>query len=82
MPPAGMLTSAKPSGARSVNRISVLFLAIAFALPAAAQDKSIKILVGFPAGAGLGAAELARIHRADYDKWGPVIKASGFKPES
>lgn len=31
---------------------------------------------------GLGASELARIHRADYDKWGPVIKASGFKPES
>ena len=31
---------------------------------------------------GYGPAELARIHRADYDKWGPVIKASGFKPES
>ena len=31
---------------------------------------------------GLGPAELARIHKADYDKWGPVIKASGFKPES
>jgi tripartite-type tricarboxylate transporter receptor subunit TctC len=29
---------------------------------------------------GTGPAELARIHRADYDKWGPVIKASGFKP--
>jgi len=31
---------------------------------------------------GLGPAELARIHKSDYDKWGPVIKASGFKPES
>ena len=31
---------------------------------------------------GLGPAELGRIHKADYDKWGPVIKASGFKPES
>ena len=31
---------------------------------------------------GLGPAELARIHRADYDKWGPVIKASGFKPDN
>lgn len=31
---------------------------------------------------GLGPADLARIHKADYDKWGPVIKASGFKPES
>ena len=31
---------------------------------------------------GFGPAELARIHRADYDKWGPVIRASGFKPGS
>ena len=31
---------------------------------------------------GLGPAELANILRADYDKWGPVIKASGFKPEN
>lgn len=31
---------------------------------------------------GLGPAELARIHKADYEKWGPVIRASGFKPES
>ena len=29
---------------------------------------------------GYGPAELARIVRNDYDKWGPVIKASGFKP--
>lgn len=29
---------------------------------------------------GLSPAELARILRTDYDKWGPVIKASGFKP--
>jgi tripartite-type tricarboxylate transporter receptor subunit TctC len=29
---------------------------------------------------GYGAAELDRIQRADYEKWGPVIKASGFKP--
>lgn len=29
---------------------------------------------------GLGPAELAKILRNDYDKWGPVIKASGFKP--
>jgi len=29
---------------------------------------------------GLGPTELAAIVRADYDKWGPVIKASGFKP--
>ncbi|MCX7960706.1 MAG: tripartite tricarboxylate transporter substrate binding protein [Burkholderiales bacterium] len=31
---------------------------------------------------GLGPAELARIHRADYDRWGPAIRASGFKPEN
>ncbi len=29
---------------------------------------------------GLGPAELAKILRSDYDKWGPVIRASGFKP--
>lgn len=31
---------------------------------------------------GLPPAELARIHKADYEKWGPVIRASGFKPEN
>jgi tripartite-type tricarboxylate transporter receptor subunit TctC len=30
---------------------------------------------------GLGPAELATILRADYDKWGPVIRALGFKAE-
>lgn len=29
---------------------------------------------------GLGPAELGAILKADYDKWGPVIRASGFKP--
>lgn len=29
---------------------------------------------------GLGPAELGAILRADFDKWGPVIRASGFKP--
>ncbi|MGQ0546786.1 MAG: Bug family tripartite tricarboxylate transporter substrate binding protein [Betaproteobacteria bacterium] len=29
---------------------------------------------------GYGPAELARIMRKDYENWGPVIKASGFKP--
>jgi tripartite-type tricarboxylate transporter receptor subunit TctC len=29
---------------------------------------------------GLGTVDLARILKADYDKWGPVIRASGFKP--
>ena len=29
---------------------------------------------------GLGPAELAAILKADYDKWGPVIRASGFEP--
>lgn len=29
---------------------------------------------------GLGPAELAAILKADYEKWGPVIRASGFKP--
>jgi tripartite-type tricarboxylate transporter receptor subunit TctC len=30
---------------------------------------------------GLGPAELAAIQRADYDKWGPVIRASAFNAE-
>jgi len=30
---------------------------------------------------GLGPAELAAIQRADYDKWAPVIRASGFKAD-
>ncbi len=30
---------------------------------------------------GLGPAELARILKADYDRWGPVIRASGFKAD-
>ncbi len=29
---------------------------------------------------GFGPAELASILKTDYDKWGPVIRASGFKP--
>ena len=29
---------------------------------------------------GLGPGELGAILKADYDKWGPVIRASGFKP--
>lgn len=29
---------------------------------------------------GLGPEDLARIHKRDYEQWGPVIKASGFKP--
>ncbi len=31
---------------------------------------------------GLPADELASIQRRDYERWGPVIKASGFKPTS
>jgi tripartite-type tricarboxylate transporter receptor subunit TctC len=29
---------------------------------------------------GLGPAPFAAVMKADYDKWGPVIRASGFKP--
>src|SRR5258706_5323840 len=36
-----------------MSRISALLLALALALPAAAQEKAVKSLVGFPAGAGL-----------------------------
>jgi tripartite-type tricarboxylate transporter receptor subunit TctC len=30
---------------------------------------------------GLGPVELAAIMKADYDKWGPIIRASGFKAD-
>ena len=30
---------------------------------------------------GLGAGDLAAILKADYDKWGPIIRASGFKAD-
>ena len=30
---------------------------------------------------GLGSAEMGKILRADYDTWGPVIRASGFKAD-
>ena len=30
---------------------------------------------------GAGPAEMGRILRSDYDKWGPVIRASGFKAD-
>ncbi|MFZ5781905.1 MAG: Bug family tripartite tricarboxylate transporter substrate binding protein [Pseudomonadota bacterium] len=30
---------------------------------------------------GLGPSELAKVMKADYDKWGPVIRASGFKAD-
>lgn len=32
-------------------------------------------------GTGTTAAELAKIHRDDYERWGPVIRASGFKSD-
>jgi tripartite-type tricarboxylate transporter receptor subunit TctC len=31
---------------------------------------------------GLGPRELAAIVKADYERWGPVIRASGFKPDN
>jgi tripartite-type tricarboxylate transporter receptor subunit TctC len=31
---------------------------------------------------GLGPRELAAAMKGDYERWGPVIKASGFKPEN
>jgi len=30
---------------------------------------------------GLGPSELGAIMKADYERWGPPIKASGFKPQ-
>ena len=30
---------------------------------------------------GTSAAELAKIQQADFERWGPLVKASGFKPD-
>jgi len=49
----------------------------------AAQQSDLKARLA-PLGlevTGLGPAEMAAILRADYDKWGPVIRASGFKAD-
>ncbi len=46
-----------------------------------APDMQEKLANLFLEPTGLGPAELAKIHKADYDKWGPVIRASGFTPE-
>jgi tripartite-type tricarboxylate transporter receptor subunit TctC len=45
-----------------------------------AADMQEKLANLFLEPTGLGPAELAKIHKADYDKWGPVIRASGFTP--
>lgn len=46
-----------------------------------APDMKERLVNLFLEPTGLGPAELAAIHRSDYDKWGPVIRASGFKLE-
>jgi len=30
---------------------------------------------------GTSSAELAKIQQADFERWGPIIRASGFKPD-
>jgi hypothetical protein len=30
---------------------------------------------------GTSSVELAKIQQADFERWGPIIKASGFKPD-
>jgi tripartite-type tricarboxylate transporter receptor subunit TctC len=56
---------------------------LATAATAAVQQADVKQRIeplGLEA-TGLGPSELAAIHKADYDKWGPVIRASGFKAD-
>ncbi len=47
-----------------------------------APDVQARLVTLGLAPTGLPPAELARIHKRDYELWGPVIKASGFKPGS
>jgi len=30
---------------------------------------------------GTSSVELAKIQQADFERWGPIIRASGFKPD-
>ncbi|MGZ3340438.1 MAG: Bug family tripartite tricarboxylate transporter substrate binding protein [Reyranella sp.] len=56
---------------------------LAAAATAAVQDPDVKQRIeplGLEA-TGLGPTELAAIMKADSDKWGPVIRASGFKAD-
>ena len=96
----------------NLHRYVVAAFAVCIAGAAFAQDKPLRIVLGFPPGAASdtltrlladrmraslgqtiivenrpGAAGIvgnetvkAAILRTDYDKWGPVIRASGFKP--
>jgi len=74
-------------------RSALLALALACVSPfgqhAAAQEGTIRIVLGFPAGASsdlltrlLAGQMRAAVMKRDYEKWGPIIKASGFKPEN
>ena len=48
--------------------------------PANAEIRARIETLGFEV-AGTTGEELARIQRADYERWGPIIKASGFKAD-
>ncbi|MDH4190707.1 MAG: tripartite tricarboxylate transporter substrate-binding protein [Betaproteobacteria bacterium] len=58
--------------------IARLAKAAATAIHSAGLQQRLEIMGLEPT--GYGPEELGRIQKADYEKWGPIIKASGFKP--
>ncbi len=54
-------------------RLAVAAVLLARAAPPLAQDRTPKIILGYPPGASSDVL-------TDYDNWGPVIRAPGFKP--
>ena len=76
-----------PSIIRCVGALVCAAVAAIRSPVAQAQQGTIRLVLGHPAGASsdaltrCGPERLAMIMKADDDRWGPVIRASGFKPE-
>ena len=74
-----------------LRHCTIVFAVLACVASVQAQVATTRIIVGFPPGTGLDAmgmevtglppAQLSAIQKADSDKWGPVIRASGIRLE-
>ena len=61
-------------------RSALFILALAVSQAACAQRSRLESLGVEPTAPG--PRELAATMKRDYERWGPIIKASGFKPEN
>jgi tripartite-type tricarboxylate transporter receptor subunit TctC len=46
-----------------------------------AQEMKSRVLTLGTEPTGTSSVELAKIQQADFERWRPIIKASGFKPD-